>query len=105
MNGKLVSYFGFALRARKVVFGVDDIDTVKRGVSLVVMDTSLGESSAKTVRKACERLQCPLLVVATGMLGEYLHRPAVKAVAIKDKNLASAIIREAEADTDFQIQQ
>lgn len=105
MNSKLVSYFGFALRARKVVFGVDDIDTARRGVCLIAVDCALGESSKKTVQKARERLGCPLIVAKAGALGEYLHKPAVKAVAIKDKNLASAILREATDDRDFEIQQ
>lgn len=105
MNAKIVSYFGFALRARKVKFGVDDIDTARRGVCLVAMDCALGESSKKTVQKARERLGCPLLVVKAGALGEYLHKPAVKAVAITDKNLACAILREAINDKDFEIQQ
>lgn len=105
MNGKLVSYFGFAIRARKTVFGVDDIDTSKKGVFLIATDASLGESSKKTVQKARERLQCPLLVFQAGILGEYLHKPAVKAVAIKDKNLALAILREAEQEADCKIQQ
>lgn len=105
MNGKLVTYFGFAIRARKAVFGVDDIDAVKKGVCLIAIDASLGESSKKTVQKSRERLGCPILVTPAGVLGEYLHKPAVKAVAIKDKNLALAIVREAENEQDLTVQQ
>jgi hypothetical protein len=33
-----------------------------------------------------------MLVTDTSVLGEWLHRPAVKAVAILDKNLATAML-------------
>jgi hypothetical protein len=104
MNTKLVTYFGFAIRSGKAVFGVDDIEMLKKRAYLIVADESLGESSKKTVQKSQERFTCPLLFTSIGVLGEYLHRPAVKAVAIRDENLALAIIKEAEQEKDFRKQ-
>ena len=101
MNTKLVTYFGFAIRAGKAVFGVDDIDALKKRAYVIVVDESLGESSKKTVHKAQERFHCPMWIAQTGVLGEYLHKPAVKAVAIRDENLALAIVKEAEQTQEF----
>ncbi|MBQ8291656.1 MAG: hypothetical protein IJX88_04000 [Clostridia bacterium] len=100
-NGKLVTYLGFCIRARNIVFGVDDIDAQRKGVFVLLCDNALGASSVKTLQKAKERLGCPVIAIRAGMLGEYLNRPAVKAVGIKDKNLASAILKEAENEQDW----
>ena len=104
MNAKIVTYLGFAIRSGKAVFGVDDIETLKKRAYLIVADESLGESSKKSVQKSKERFVCPLLYTSAGVLGEYLHKPAVKAVAIRDENLALAIVKEAERENDFRKQ-
>lgn len=102
-KSKTETYFGFCIRARKIVFGTDEIEKQKKGVFLVVTDGALSENSRKTVSKAVERLACPWLTTKDGMLGEILHRPAVKAAAIKDKNLASAILSVAESELQFKL--
>lgn len=90
-KSKIETYLGFCIRARKIVFGVDDVEKQKRDVFLLVADETLGTSSMKTMLKAQETFSCPLYVTPKGVLGEILHRAAVKAAAIKDKNLALAI--------------
>ncbi|MBQ8374371.1 MAG: hypothetical protein IJX98_02210 [Clostridia bacterium] len=103
MNHKLVSYLGFCVRSGKIVYGVDDIEQQRKGVYLLLMDRSMGESSQKTVKKAQEKFSCPLIALPQGALGELLHKPAVKAVAIKEKNLAAAIVEVAGKETDFNV--
>ena len=100
-RSKLQSYLGFCIRARKIVFGVDNIEKERRGVFLLIGDAALGESSFKTVLGASEKFACPLLIAEKGVLGEALYRPTVKAVAIKDKHLAEAAIKAAESEPQF----
>ena len=102
-RSKVESYLGFCLRAGKVVFGVDGIEQQKKGVFLLIVDKSVGESSFKKVQKAREKLSCPLVLAEEEKLGAMLYKPAVKAVAIKDKNLASAIISVAEAEFQLKL--
>ena len=92
MHNKLSSYFGFCVRSGKIVYGVDDIEKQKKSVFLIVYDDQLGASSARVLLKAQEKLGCPMLVAECGVLAELLHKPAVKAVAIKEQNLAKAIL-------------
>ena len=92
VNHKLASYFGFCVRSGKIVYGVDDIEKQKKSVFLIVIDSEMGESSKKTALKAKEKFACPLLVAENGALAELVHKPAVKAVAIKDVHLAQAIL-------------
>lgn len=91
-NHKLLSYLGFCVRARHIVFGVDNIEEYRKKVHLLMVDGGTGPNSMKIMKKATETFSCPLLIVEQGNLNEWLHRPAVKAVAITDKNLASAIL-------------
>lgn len=91
-KSKVETYLGFCIRARKIVFGIDNVENSKRGVHLLLSDGSLGENSFKIMVKTKEKFACPLLTTESGVLGELLHRPAVKAVAIKDEHLAAAIL-------------
>ncbi len=102
-NAKIVTYLGFCIRARKIIFGVDEIESARKCVHLLIADGGLGASSFKTVVKASQKLACPLLVTDTGDLGEHLQRPAVKAVAIKEKNLAAAILSEAASGNRWKV--
>ena len=95
------AYLGFCLRAGKIIFGVDDIETHKKKIHLLLVDSSLAENSLKRLKKANEKFLSPLLTVEEGLLGTLLHRPAVKAVAIKDYNLAKAILQTAENQPQF----
>ena len=92
MNHKLASYFGFCVRSGKIAYGVDEIEKQKKSVFIIVYDAEMGASSTRAVIKAGERLGCPILVADGGVLSGLLHKPSVKAVAIKDKHLAKAIL-------------
>ena len=102
-KGKLDAYLGFCIRARKIVFGVDNLEKQRKGVCLILSDGAIGPNSMKILIKAKEKFDCPLLVSEAGVLGERLHRPAVKAVAITDKNLASAILSVVHSEPQFKI--
>ena len=101
MIEKVSAYLGFCLRAGKVVFGVADIEIYKKKIHLVIADGALAENSLKRLVKANERFQAPIIVTEAGLLGELLHKPQVKAVAIKDYNLSKAILAAAENQTQF----
>ncbi len=100
-KNKLETYLGFCIRAGKIIFGTEMISRQKKGVKLMVLDSSVGANSLKIILKAKERLGCPLLETPANTLGELLHRPAVKVVAITDDSLSSAILSLAERETNI----
>lgn len=102
-KSKISAYLGFCLRARKVVFGVDEIENKKKGVYLLICDEQISQNSLKNVVKARETLGCPLLLAKADALGQALHKPAVKAVAIQDKNLALAILSAVESEDAYNL--
>ena len=100
---KVENYLGFCIRGRKIIFGAESIEKQKRGVYLLIVDGAIGKNSLKPALAAMERLHCPMLMTSEGLLGEMLHKPAVKAVAITDNHLASAILSVAESDVQFKL--
>ena len=102
-KNKIETYVGFCIRSGKIIFGTEMISRQKKGVKLLLSDGGMGANSFKIMVKAQETLDCPLLQTAVGVLGELTHRPAVKAVAIKDEHLASAILKEVAGDPQFKL--
>ena len=102
-NDKISTYLGFCIRSGKIVFGVDRAEALKKGVHLLIADSTLSENSMKLLVKLKEKFSCPLLVTEGVSLSELLHRPAVKAAAVKDKNLASAILTASASDAQYKL--
>ena len=100
-TNKISTYLGFCIRAGKISFGIDRIETQKRAY-LLIADGSLSENSLKVMKRAQERLHCPLIITGNGLLGELTHRPAVKAVAITDEQLALAVVKAADGVPQFE---
>ena len=102
-RSKIETYLGFCIRAKKIIFGAEMIEKQRKGVFLLAIDGNIGKNSLKTIVKTKERLDCPLYITDEGSLSEWVHRPAVKAVAIVDKNLALAMINAAESEPKFKL--
>lgn len=95
-TSKIETYLGFCVRSGKIAFGIDSIEKLKKEVFLLLVDEGLSPRSTKNAYALCEKLNCPMAIMRANELGEALKRPAVKAAAIREKNLAAAIVSEAE---------
>lgn len=102
-KSKIETYLGFCIRSRKLLFGVDNVEKQKKGVRMILSDGALGENSFKLLLKAKEKFACPLVKTDEGVLGEYLHRPAVKAAAVTDEHLAAAILSALDSEPQFKL--
>lgn len=88
---KIKSYIGFAIKSRCIKYGVDDILKLKT-VHLILSSDSLAKSSSEKLlafanKKNCEHFKLSL----NDFLQLFDGNENVKAVAIVDSNLASAI--------------
>ena len=90
---KIEAYLGFAIRAGKLVMGLNSIEALKKGVYCMLLDEGAQKNSQKQSRKLSARLHCPLIVIAG--LSALVRRESCKVVAVKDSSLAGAILREA----------
>ncbi|MDE7380198.1 MAG: hypothetical protein K2N14_04005 [Clostridia bacterium] len=94
MAGKVETYLGFCLRARKIVLGSGSVDAVKKGVYLIIVCSTASENTFKVALKYKNRFSCPLLICKVG-LADVLHTDVCKIAAVKDAELAKAIIANA----------
>lgn len=87
---KIKSYIGFAIKMQKATFGVDGIKTCRRKIYIVLYDGSLGDNSRKKLCDFCanKNIRCSMVDFS---LSELTKRVNVKAVAIEDSSLGSAI--------------
>lgn len=92
-GNKIEAYLGFALKAGRLVLGLNSIETLKKGVYCLLLDEGAAKNSHKSARRLKIRFACPLII--TKDLGALVKREGCKLAAVKDFSLAEAILREA----------
>lgn len=100
---KTETYLGFCVRAGKAVFGLDRTERLKAAPDLMLADSGLSERSMRRSARLANNFGCPMYICEEGLLGELLHRPSCKLVAVTEKNLAAAIITEIENSDKFRL--
>lgn len=90
MAGKVESYLGFCIKARKISLGAGTVDTLKSGVYLLIVCSTASENTKKVALKYKNRFSCPLVECRCG-LENVVHKAGCKIAAIRDENLAAAI--------------
>lgn len=100
MAGKVESYIGFCLRARKIALGAGSIDVLKKGVYLIIVCSTASENTFKLALKYKNRFSCPLMICKTG-LENAVHKPTCKIAAVRDFQLADAMIKNADEDYEL----
>ncbi len=100
-NGKIESYLGFCIKAGKAALGLDRAEALRRPAALLMADKELSEGSLKRAARLAEKFDCPLILCEGASLGQMIHRPACKFLAVSEKHLAAAIVASAESDEKF----
>lgn len=88
---KIVSLVGFAIRARKAVFGVDGIAASGRRVYVILYDGALSAGSLARLQTAAARTHATLVRSVIG-IADITHKTNCKAVGITDKQMAAAVV-------------
>ena len=94
--GKIDCYINFAVRAGKVIWGVDNLERAKRAPYLILIDGALGANSSKQLSLYCQRRDAKSLTLPTDYLNNLLKRSNIKVLSITDESLANAIITHCE---------
>ena len=87
---KIKTYVGFAIKSRKIKFGVDDILKLKNAELIMVSD-SLAESGMKKIEAFADRKSVSLIKLSEEDFFEVVQNISIKALAVLDENLADAI--------------
>lgn len=99
-KGKALSYIGFCKRARKITLGSGAIDGLKNGVYLLILDGNAAKNSLRYALKFKKRFDCPLMICKENFI-DIAEKPLCRLVAIRDKNLAEAIIGSGDANYEL----
>lgn len=100
MAGKVETYLGFCLRARKITLGSGSIDTLRKGVYLIILCSTASDNALKLAKKYAARHSCPLVICKCG-LENVLHKDGCKMAAVRDINLTKAILEN--LDDDYEL--
>ena len=87
---KLKTLVGFAMKAGKVVYGIDNIEYSK-SKRLIILCKTLSENSFKKV--VAQAGKTPVLLCTQSTVAEITYRDGCKAIAIADKQMAEAIMK------------
>lgn len=87
-ENKLAAYIGFAIKAGKVMWGIDNIIGKKKLPLVILKDKTLSQNSAKKLALFAESKKIRLIECEN--LDKYTAREA-KVIGISEPNLAAAI--------------
>lgn len=93
-RGKVDTFIGFCVKARKITLGSGAIGTLRGGVYLIIICSSAAKNTSKLALKYKKRFSCPLMICNCG-LENAVNKEGCKIAAIRDKNLADAIVANA----------
>jgi ribosomal protein L7Ae-like RNA K-turn-binding protein len=89
-TSKIKTYVGFAVKSRKIRYGVDDILKLKNA-DLIIVSDSLAESGMKKIEAFADRKSVSLIKLSEEDFFEVVQNISIKALAVLDENLADAI--------------
>ncbi|MDE7079236.1 MAG: hypothetical protein K2O95_03885 [Clostridia bacterium] len=95
---KIDCYINFAVRAGKVIWGIDNLERSKIAPLIVLYDTTLGANSAKQLCEYTEKKRVKTLALPENYLNSVLKREKVKVLSITDVSLATAILSYCEEE-------
>ena len=91
-KNKVISYLGFAKKSGDFICGVDDIIRAKRSGVIIISD-KLAESGRKKLINHAEKYKINWFEVGGEQMIELAENFNIKAFAVKNINLANAIIK------------
>ena len=92
INSKPITFIGFAIKARKVRFGVGAVSTLKPKVPLLILCDTASDNTKNDAVKLSKKLHSTLLIATGVKVEEIVYKEKCKLIAITDEGLAKAII-------------
>lgn len=91
-RNKVVTFIGFAIRARKVKCGVNAIKTLKGSVPVIIICKTASQNTFDEVSQIAKKLSAQMLISEEYLVEDIVHKENCKVVAITDKALAKAVL-------------
>ena len=91
-TSKALRYIGLCIKAGKLTCGFNALEAEKKNVYLLIMCASASENAQKGALKLKNKFGCELLIYTGGLLEDVTGKPNCKIAAVREKNLAGAIL-------------
>ncbi len=91
MSGKAESIIGFAVKADKVIYGLDMLKEGKRKRYLIIFSPTVSDGSKQAILSVAKRDNVPIIISES--LIAALHKAGAKVIGIANKQMADAIIK------------
>ncbi|HEY8389811.1 MAG TPA: hypothetical protein VIL26_02485 [Clostridia bacterium] len=88
---KVETYIRFAIKGRKIIYGLDNIKVQPNKIKIIIADNSLSEKSLRETKFISEKNKIPL-ILSEADLNQILNTNNCKVIGISDINLAKAIL-------------
>ena len=92
INSKPLTFIGFAIKARKVKFGVNAVATLKPKVPLLILCSTASDNTKHDAVKLSKKLQATLLIATDVKVEDIVYKENCKLIAVQDVALAKAIM-------------
>ena len=89
--GKIENYLGFAIKAGKLLYGIDNVEASKKRKYLLIICKTASENLVKSAYRYAEKNNIPI-IQAERVLEEMIYKSNCKLIAVQDSNLAKAMI-------------
>lgn len=96
VQSKVRTFVGFCFKARKITLGSNAIATLKGGVYLLILDGKAAKNSLRYAVKFKNKFGCPILI-CNDDFEQLVGKPLCRLAAIRDKNLADAILNSGDS--------
>lgn len=90
---KIINLLGLAMRARKLLLGVDNIKSYRKRLYMVFADGLLSAGNTETLKRYCERVGAALVITPVPV-ADIIHKPGCKAVGLTDEGFYKGIKKE-----------
>ena len=91
-KSKAESYIGFCIKAGKLTCGFNAVEALKKDVYLLLLCYTTTENGKKSAEKLQKRFGCEMLLFRGKTLEDATGRKGCKLAAVREKNLAKAIL-------------
>lgn len=90
---KVATLIGFAVKANKLIYGLEELEKGKRKRYLIVCCHSLGAKSRETAEYIARRDGVPIVVTENKLLEDIVHKNNCKIIGIANKQMSEAIMK------------
>ena len=91
-KNKIITYVGFALRARKIKCGVNAVKTIKGKAYALIVCKSASKNTFEEAIDLAKKLSATLVISNEFLLEDVVCKPNCKLVAVTDESLGKAIL-------------